>query len=184
MSNKTKVITGPETRWRYVNVFEPKSINGGPEKFSVSLVISKDDTDTMDKVRTAVEDAYYAGLPRLKGDDNKIPELSEINSPIHDGDVERPGDEVYANAYFINATSTSAPGIVDAKCKTITDKEEVYSGVYGRASITLYAYNYNGNRGIAAGLNNLQKISDGEPLGSRSSAVEDFAEYDDDDFLK
>ena len=67
--------------------------------------------------------------------------------------------------------------------KAILERSEVYSGVYGRASITLYAFNSNGNKGIACGLNNLQKIRDGEPLGSRSRAEEDFDTDDDDDFL-
>ena len=65
----------------------------------------------------------------------------------------------------------------------ILTRSEVYSGVYGRASITFYAFNSSGNRGIACGLNNLQKIRDGEPLGSKASAESDFATDEDDDFL-
>ena len=68
----------------------------------------------------------------------------------------------------------------------IIDTSEVYSGVYGRASITFYAFNSNGNKGIACGLNNLQKIADGEPLGGKTRAEDDFADLDDeddDDFL-
>ena len=99
--------------------------------------------------------------------------------------IERPDDPAYANSYFINANSTTAPGIVDADRQPIIDRSEVYSGVYGRASINLYAFNSNGNRGIACGLNNLQKIRDGEPLGGRTRAEDDFAGLDDDtdDFL-
>ena len=70
-------------------------------------------------------------------------------------------------ATFINANSASAPGIVDAGCQPIIERSEVYSGVYGRASINFYAFNSNGNKGIACGLNNLQKIKDGEPLGGK-----------------
>ena len=94
-----------------------------------------------------------------------------------------PDDEAYAASYFINANSATAPGIVDANCNPILDRSEVYSGVYGRASINLYAFNSNGNRGIACGLNNLQKISDGEPLGGKSRAEDDFETEDNDDFL-
>ena len=89
----------------------------------------------------------------------------------------------YAGCMFINANSSTAPGIVDADCNPILDRSEVYSGVYGRASINLYAFNSNGNKGIACGLNNLQKIRDGEPMGSRSRAEDDFATDDDEDFL-
>ena len=72
---------------------------------------------------------------------------------------------------------------MDADRNPILTRSEMYSGVKGRASINLYAYNVNGNRGIACGLNNLQKIRDGEPLGSRARAEDDFATSSDDDFL-
>ena len=62
----------------------------------------------------------------------------------------------------------------------IIDPEEVYSGVYGRASISFYAYNTNGNKGIACWLNNLQKLRDGEPLGGHARAEDDFAAADED----
>ena len=97
--------------------------------------------------------------------------------------MERPDDEVYKNSYFINANSATAPGIVDADRQPILERSEVYSGVYGRASINLYAFNSNGNKGIACGLNNLQKIRDGEPLGGKSRAEDDFDTDDEDDFL-
>ena len=70
----------------------------------------------------------------------------------------------------MNANATSAPGIVDADRNPILTRSEVYSGVYGRASISFYAFNSSGNKGIACGLNNLQKIRDGEPLGGKASA--------------
>ena len=110
--------------------------------------------------------------------------LSLFSTPLRDGDLERPDDPAYANAYFINANSASAPGIVDADRQPILERSEVYSGVYGRASINLYAFNSNGNKGIACGLNNLQKIRDGEPLGSKSRAEDDFASDEEDDFLE
>ena len=103
----------------------------------------------------------------LKGRSTSVPALSVIRTPLRDGDIERPDDPAYANAYFINANSATAPGIVDAACNPIMNRSEVYSGVYGRASISFYAFNANGNKGIACGLNNLQKISDGESLEVR-----------------
>ena len=106
-----------------------------------------------------------------------------LKTPLRDGDTERPDDEAYADSYFVNANSTTAPGIVDADRQPILDHSEVYSGVYGRASINFYAFNSNGNKGIACGLNNLQKIRDGEPLGGRSRAEDDFADEDEEDFL-
>ena len=149
-------------------------------KYSVSLIIPKSDTKTIEKVRAAIQAAYDEGQGKLKGNGKSVPPLSSIKTPLRDGDVERPDDEAYANSYFINANSASAPGIVDAACQPIIDTSEVYSGVYGRASINFYAFNSNGNKGIACGLNNLQKIRDGESLGGKSRAEDDFADLDDD----
>ena len=183
-TNPTKVITGPNTRWSYANVWQAKAINGGTPKFSVSLIIPKSDTATVSKIKAAIQAAYEEGESKLKGNGKTVPALSALKTPLRDGDLERPDDEAYANAYFVNANSSTAPGIVDADRQPIIDTSEVYSGVYGRASINFYAFNTNGNRGIACGLNNLQKIRDGEPLGGKSRAEDDFAdEGDDDDFL-
>ncbi len=188
-TNPTKVITGPNTRFSYANIWEAKSINGGAPKFSVSLIIPKSDTRTVEKIKAAIEAAYKEGESKLKGNGRSVPALSAIKNPLRDGDTERPDDEAYANSYFINANSATAPGIVDANCNPILERSEVYSGVYGRASISFYAFNSNGNKGIACGLNNLQKIRDGEPLGGRTRAEDDFATEaeaapsSDDDFL-
>ena len=146
--NPTKVITGPETRWSYANVWDAKSINGGAPKFSVSLIIPKSDTKTLEKIRAAIQAAYDEGQSKLKGNGKSVPALSALKTPLRDGDTERPDDEAYANAYFVNANSGTAPGIVDA------DRQ-----------------------------NNLQKIRDGEPLGGKSRAEDDFATDEDDDFL-
>ena len=124
----------------------------------------------MEAIKAAIQAAYEEGESKLKGNGKTVPALSVIKTPLRDGDAERPDDPVYADAYFINANSATAPGIVDADLNPILERSEVYSGVYGRASINLYAFNSNGNRGIACGLNNLQKISDGEPLGGKSRA--------------
>lgn len=132
MINPMKVITGPNTRWSYANVWEPKSINGGTSKYSVSLIISKSDTKTVAKVETAIEAAYREGEVKLKGNGKSV-----LKTPLRDGDLERPVDPAYASSYFVNANATSAPGIVDADRIPILTRSEVYSGVYGRASISL-----------------------------------------------
>ena len=180
--NPTKVITGVKTRWSYANVWEPKSINGGAPKYSVSLIIPKSDAKTVTAVTNAIQAAYDEGQSKLKGNSKSVPALSAIKNPLRDGDAERPDDEAYKDSYFINANSATAPGIVDAARQPIIERSEVYSGVYGRASINFYAFNSNGNKGIACGLNNLQKISDGEPLGGKTRAEDDFAD-EDEDFL-
>ena len=130
--NPTKVITGVNTRWSYVNAWEPKSINGGAPKYSVSLIIPKSDTKTIEKIQVAILAAYDEGQDKLKGNGKSVPALSVLKTPLRDGDAERPDDEAYADSYFINANSGTAPGIVDADRQPILDRSEVYSGVYGR----------------------------------------------------
>ena len=185
MSNNvlnSKVVTS-RVRFSYVNVFEPKSINDSAPKYSVSLIIPKSDTQTIKNIQNAIEAAYKIGEAKLKGNGRTAPALAAMKTPLRDGDMERPDDETYANSYFVNATAKSKPGVVDRNLNDIIDPDELYSGCYGRASINFYAFNSNGNKGIACGLNNLQKLEDGVPLGSRSSAASDFATADDADFL-
>jgi hypothetical protein len=180
--NPTKVITG-EARLSYANLWEPKSINGGTPKYSVSIIIPKSDEKTLAKITAAIETAYREGEAKLKGSGKSVPALSTLKTPLRDGDAERPDDEAYADAYFINANSATAPGIVDKTCDPIMERSAIYSGVYARASVNFYAFNSNGNKGIACGLNNIQKLRDGQPLGGKSRAEDDFQAESDEDFL-
>ena len=182
VKNPTKVITGKHTIMSYLNVNEPKTpLGGGTPKYSVSLIIPKSDTVTIAKIRAAIQAAYEEGQSKLKGSSKFVPELEDIKTPLRDGDKERKGDEAYAGSYFVNANSTTKPGVVDADRNPILDSSELYSGIIGRASVNFYAFNSSGNRGIACGLNNIQKLADGTPLGGHSRAEDDFADLDDDD---
>ena len=175
--NPTKIITGV-CRLSYANIWQAKSINGGTPKYSTSILIPKSDTKTVTKVKAAIQAAYEEGESKLKGNSRSMPPLATLKSPLRDGDTERPDDEAYAGHWFLNANSNTAPGVVDVNREPIYDTSEIYSGVYARASLTFYAFNSNGNRGIACGLQNIQKVHDGESLGSRAKAEDDF----DDDF--
>ena len=176
---KTKVITGKNTRLSYFHGWEPTSIHGGPERYSVSVLIPKDDKETVKAINDAVDAAIEEGIAKFGG---KKPNKAAIKLPLRDGDTERE-DEAYAGHWFINANSKTAPQIVDKAVKPILDRDEVYSGCYARVSLNFYAFNSNGNKGIACGLGNIQKIRDGESLGGRSSATDDFSIEEDDDFL-
>lgn len=178
-NSKTKVITGANTRLSYFHGWEPVSINGGAEKYSVSVLIPKSDTETVNAVNQAIDAAIEEGIAKFGG---KKPNKATIKLPLRDGDVER-DDEAYKGHWFINANSTTAPQIVDRAVKPVLDKSEVYSGCYGRVSLNFFAFNSNGNKGIAAGLGNIQKIRDGEPLGGRTNAADDFTTLDDEEFL-
>lgn len=179
----TKVVTG-KVRFSYVHVFKPWAGQANQEpKYSVSLIIPKSDKKTVAKINKAVEAAKAAGISGKWG--GKVP--ANLRLPLRDGDIERPDDEAYKNSYFLSANSTQKPGVVDENLNEIIDPREFPSGCYGRASVNFYAYDVSGNRGIACGLNNLQKLADGELLGGRSRAEDDFAEEyesdDDDDLL-
>lgn len=171
----TKVITS-KVRFSYAHVFEPHAIEEGQQKkYSVSIIIPKTDTKLIDKIKAAIKSALEEGKAKFGG---KIP--TNYKNPLRDGDEERPDDENYENSYFINANSARKPGLVDENLDPIIDKDDFYSGCYGRASVNFYAFNVSGNKGVAVGLNNLQKLEDGIRLsGGGSSAEEDFGSDDD-----
>lgn len=173
VTNPTKVVTGV-VRLSYANIWQAKSINGGAPKFSTSVLIPKSDTATVQKIKAAIQAAYDEGESKLKGNGKSVPTLATLKTPLRDGDLERPNDEAYAGHWFINANSNTAPGVVDIDRRPIIDTSEIYSGVYARVSLSLYAFNSNGNRGIACGLQNIQKIKDGASLGGKVRAEDDF----------
>lgn len=177
MSATTKVVTG-KVRFSYAYVWESRAMEGSDRaKYSVSILIPKTDSATLSRVKEAIDTALKEGIAKLGG---KIPPTWK--NPLRDGDTERPGNPEYAGHMFVNANSDNRPGIVDANLNPIIEKEDFYSGCYGRASISFYVYNKNGNKGVACGLNNLQKLADGERLAGGSSAEEDFGQnpWDDD----
>lgn len=169
----TKVVTG-KVRFCYVNVFEPTALNeGDTPKYNICVLIPKSDKKTLDKVNAAIEAAKIAGKAKLANKNGQLPPDAALKLPLRDGDVERSDDPTYEGCFFINANSTRKPSIVDKDLNPIMTKEEFYSGCYGRASINFYAFAVQA-KGIAAGLNNLQKLEDGEALAGGSSAEDDF----------
>lgn len=174
----TKVITG-RVRASYAHIFEPHSISeDGPKKYSVSLIIPKSDTQMIETIESAVEQAKEDNKAKWNG---KIP--NNLKTPLRDGDTEREEDEAYKDAYFINANSTNAPGIVDQNKIRLTEPGTIVSGDYIRAAINFYGYNVNGSKGIAAGLNNIQLVEKGEALSGASRAEDDFDEVESADDL-
>lgn len=180
-NNSTKVITG-KVRLSYVHIFEPQPDDQGKDKYSTAILIPKSDKETLRKIKAAVDAAIELGKSKWGG---KVP--ANLKKPLRDGDEERPDDEAYAGHYFLNASSVNKPGIAkpigkgsDGKTKfqEITDSTEVYSGCYAKVSINFYPFDAKGNRGIAAGLNNVVKVQDGEFLGGRANVNDEFADED------
>jgi len=172
----TRVTTGKNTIWSYVNVVTPKSINGEKAKYSMSVIVPKEDTVTIEKIKAATRAAYEEGMDKLKGSAKFAPALEALKTPMRDGDLERPGDPAYKNAFFFNANSNTRPRAVDRDKNDILDPEEIYSGCKGPVSVNFFAYNNSGNRGIACGLRGLMKWSDGERLGGGGDVLADFDE--------
>ena len=170
--SETKVVTG-KVRFSYAHVFEPVAANENAEKkYSVSILIPKKDKKTLTKIKNAVEAAKEAGKAKFG---NKIP--NNLKLPLRDGDEEHEDDENYEGMMFVNASSNRKPSIVDENLNEIMDRGEFYSGCWGRVSVNFYAFNVSGNKGIACGLNNLQKLEDGENLGGGgATAEEDFGD--------
>lgn len=171
----SKVII-KKARLSYAHLFEPASINGSEPKYSVSILIDKKDTATLEAIKAGIKDAMEEGKDKLKGKTAK-----QIKMPLRDGDEDRPDDEAYAGKYFINANSTRAPQVLDQakRLLSVDDGDAiVYSGCYAHVSVTFYVFNNSGNIGVAAGLNNLMKYKDGERFTSGTSAEEDFADFE------
>jgi len=187
MSTKVMVFA----RLSYSSIWNPRGFDGQEEKYSASLILPKD-YDTLkewinndvyaekfkkqnDSIKKAIENAKKLNADKFGG---KIPAPSNLKTPLRDGDTDREDDGNYNNCYFINASSKKKPQIVDIYKKPITNEDDVYSGCYILATINFYAYNVSGNKGIAAGLNNILKWADGEYLGGNVNAESDFADIE------
>ena len=175
--SETKVVTG-KVRFSYAHVFVATSISEDQDKkFSVSLLIPKKDKATIAKIEKAIKAALLEGKSSKFG--GKIP--NNYKNPLRDGDDERPDDENYEGMMFVNASSKRRPSVKDVDLNDIMDDEEFYSGCWGRASVNFYPFSVSGNKGVACGLNHVQKLEDGDKLGgSISSAEDDFGSADDD----
>jgi hypothetical protein len=175
--NETKVVFGP-CRLSYTHVFNkytPESGDSADGKYMTNVLIPKSETETIDAIKQAIEAAKKAGIVSRWG--GKEPK--KLDMPLRDGDEKE--DDVYADHFYVNAKSNTRPGIVDKDLNPIVDEEEIYSGVWAYVSVTFYAYDVSGNRGVACGLNNIKKFKDDDKLGGRVSAESDFADFDDED---
>lgn len=175
MENTTKVVI-KDIRLSYVHVWEKSSMTNDDAnaKYSACLIIRKDDAENLAKINKAIEAAKQEGASKKFG--GKIP--ANLKTPLRDADIDRPDDEAMAGCYFINANSKDQPGVLEPTKQRMTEQSHLYSGVYAHVSVNFYAYNSNGNRGIACSLNNIMKTRDGEVLAGKASAESDFGDFD------
>lgn len=175
-TNPCHVVTG-KCRLSYEHLITPAAIDdNSPAKYSACIVVPKSDTTTLAKITGAIELAIQEGIQsKWRG---KRP--AKLKLPLRDGDVERPDDPVFADAYFLNANSTRRPKLVDRDRNEILDAEEIYSGCYCRFAIDFYPFSTSGNNGVAVGLSSVQKWSDGPRLTGGADPETDFNDgYDD-----
>lgn len=181
----TKVVTG-KVRLSYVNLVNPTTHNDNPTpKYGCTILVPKSDTKTVNAIKRAQKAALEEG--KSKKFDGKIP--AKWNNSFRDADSDEEADTLeknpeYEGHYFMSVSNTRKPGIVDRDRDPIDDPSEIYSGMYARVSLNAFAYNTNGNKGVSFGLQNVQKLKDGTPLGNISRAEDDFgddfADSDDD----
>lgn len=176
--SSTKVVTGI-VRLSYVHLFEKHAFEGQDPKYSVMLLIPKSDKKTLKALRAAEEAAAEAGKSTKFG--GKVPK--ELASIIRDGDDYADDYPERADHWFMTVSSQNKPGVVDADVQPILDSTEVYSGCYARASLNAFPYKAGANKGVSFGLNHIQKVKDGEPLGGITRAEDDFNAIDPDDLI-
>lgn len=176
MNNNSTTLTTGECRFSYLHVFQPYAQQPGAEpKYSTTILIPKSDAATKALIDTAIRAAIEAGVnSKWNGVCPPQPAIC-----VHDGDGGRPSDGMPFSAeskghWVLTASAKTQPFVVDANVQPILQPTEIYSGMYGRASITFFAYFNSGKKGIGCGLNGIQKLRDGEPLASRVSAEDAF----------
>lgn len=168
------IVTG-KVRLSYANLLEPRAPQGGGDpKYSATLLLPKSDAATLQAIQTAIQAATQEGI--AKRWNGRQP--ARIDIPIHDGDGARPNGEPFGDeckgCWVFTASSKQQPGIVDQRVQPILDSTKVYSGMYAFVEINFFPYSANGKNGIGVGLNNIQKVADGEPLAGRRPATEVF----------
>ncbi len=174
----TNVTTG-KVRMSYVHLFKPYAYQQGQEeKYGVTVLVPKTDTDTMARINAAVEAAKQKGISEKWN--GVCPPIVPV--PVYDGDGVRPsdgmsfGEECKGHWVFTaSAKKDYPPEVVDVHGNPIINQSEVYSGMYGRVNVNFYPYIFGGKKGIGCGLGPVQKLEDGEALsGSHVSAAQAF----------
>lgn len=184
-----KVVTGL-VRFSYANVWKPKEDKNGNLKYSVALMFPKKNKNALKAIIQAVNDAVEEGVDDGTFQSKKPGTFNKKNSKLpkfswclRDGDEKEDENPEYEGMMFLNASSKEAPLIGDADRNEIVDEEDFYSGCWGRAAIVLFPFNTDGNIGIGAYLQSVQKLRDGEKLAGRDSLESAFADdIDDDEF--
>jgi hypothetical protein len=156
----------PMFRASFATLFTPRAFEGQEPKYSIVMLFDK--KQDLSEMKKLAAEALNEKWP------DKAKRPSGLKNPFRDGDVEKPGIDGYEGKIFISANSKMKPGVVGPDCVPIITEDDFYSGCYARATVVCYAYDRAGNRGVAFGLQNVQKLKDGEPFSGRTRAEDDF----------
>ena len=157
----SKSITTGEVRLSFQKLTQPETSAKGDLKYSVLLLIPKSDTATLAALEECYKEALEEGKAKKFG--GKIP--ASVTRPWKDGDLDAEQYPEMAGHWKLNVATYTKPAMVD-RMKRPLAPEDIYSGMYARANINLYAYNFdNTKKGITGGLNGIQKLRDGEAFG-------------------
>lgn len=175
-----KKLKTPEARASYAKVFKPElnDLNGKMEYSIVALFpFGKNDP----RLKELKEAAKAAIVKKWGPDKEKWP--SNMKSPFRDqGERKKEGklpDGYVEGNIFMTIKSDTKPGIVDRNVDTITeDSGDFYSGCWFNASVRAYAYDNKGNKGVAFGLGNIQKVRDDDAFGGFAKAEDEFDALD------
>lgn len=159
-----------QCRLSYAHLSEPYgNADDANKKYQANAIIPKGDADTVAAVKKAIEAAIANGVTTKW--EGKRPK--DLDITFYDGDIKREDDPAYSDSYFFNAKS-SKPVPVLNRMKEVINPDDAYSGCYALMSVTFFPYKMNGKKGVAAGLNSILKIADGEPLGGNGDGKKDF----------
>ena len=171
-----------EVRLSYIHIDEPYAQDANTEpKYQAAILLPKSEQACYADIMAAIQAAYQQGVQnKWKG---AQPQLNDRTTPIHDGDATRASGEPYGEecrgCWVLSAKSKNKPEVVHiSNIHSLLPMGSVKSGDYARVMLNFYAYDSNGNRGVACSLGNIMITREGEPLGNRSSASSDFAEFE------
>lgn len=173
----TNMTTG-RVRGSYVSIFRPRmnTLSVPPrEEYSMTLLIPKTDTATINKVREKIKIA----ISKKWGD--KPP--TGLKLPLKDGDADRPDDAAYKGMFYLRVSAKEQPTILDQQRAPCLDPKAFVSGDYCFAALNAFAYETRQNnvvisKGVSFGLNHVMIAGKGEPLTGRQSADDAFADVD------
>lgn len=166
-----RTVVLKNVRLSYANIYTPKSINGSDPKYSASIMIPKDNEESIEDVETAIDAAKEYGAENVKGWGGKIPK--KLKDTLHDGDDRDDEDPNYEGFMYLTATSKKQPELVNKHGDPIMDNSEIYSGCWVNVVLRFYAYDSQ-SKGVAVELGPIQKVKDDTAFSGGMGSAKDY----------